>query len=235
RMIYSSQMDGERPKPVTTSKIFPLITALAFNWYSKLLYMASNDERKITVVRINSRDLPQRVIANDTEGIHGIALDPSEGLVFYTVIKRPAKIYRMLSDGSNRYAIVSRELGTPYHITCDYLTKRLYWTDGVLSRIQYSDYSGRNVQTLKGKSISHPFGIAIYEFTHPCRQNNGECADFCFPIVERGRLTRVCGCRYGKKIDPAANSDCIDNSAIEPTITNCEGKFRCNNGRCIPI
>ena len=68
----------------------------------------------------------------------------------------------MLSDGTNRYIIVPNELGTPYHLTCDYSTKRLYWTDGALSRIQYSDYNGRNIQSLRGRSISHPFGIAIY-------------------------------------------------------------------------
>lgn len=68
----------------------------------------------------------------------------------------------MLSDGTSRYTIVSTELGTPYHLTCDYYGQRLYWTDGVLSRIQHSDYNGRNIQTLRGRSISHPFGIAIY-------------------------------------------------------------------------
>ena len=58
--------------------------------------------------------------------------------------------------------IVPNELGTPYHLTCDYGSQRLYWTDGALSRIQYSDYNGRNIQSLRGRSISHPFGIAIY-------------------------------------------------------------------------
>ena len=82
--------------------------------------------------------------------------------VFYSTIIRRAKIYRMSSDGSNRMIIVPNELGTPYHLTCDYGSRRLYWTDGALSRIQYSDYNGRNIQSLRGRSISHPFGIAIY-------------------------------------------------------------------------
>ncbi|CAF4393179.1 unnamed protein product, partial [Rotaria magnacalcarata] len=50
----------------------------------------------------------------------------------------------------------------PYHLTCDYSAKRLYWTDGALSRIQHSDYNGRNIQSLRGRLISHPFGLAIY-------------------------------------------------------------------------
>ena len=82
--------------------------------------------------------------------------------VFFSTINRPAKIYRMLSDGSNRLIIVPNELGAPYHLACDYPAKRLYWTDGTLSRIQYADYNGRNILTLRGRSISHPFGIAIF-------------------------------------------------------------------------
>ncbi len=70
--------------------------------------------------------------------------------VFYSIIQRSAKIYRMLSDGINRNIIVPNELGTLYHLTCDYAAKRFYWTDGVLSCIQYSDYNGRNIQSLRG-------------------------------------------------------------------------------------
>ena len=68
----------------------------------------------------------------------------------------------MLADGSNTNILIPNELGTPYHLTCDYTAKRLYWTDGTLSRIQHSDYTGRNIQTIRGKFISHPFGITIF-------------------------------------------------------------------------
>jgi low density lipoprotein-related protein 2 len=71
--------------------------------------------------------------------------------------------------------------------------------------------------------------------THPCRANNGECPDFCFPKQEQGQLTRICGCRYGRKINSVNNQECIDNSQVEPTQTSCDGRFQCRNGRCIPL
>ncbi len=99
-MIYSSKMDGEskledlffydfliiadfliEPIPVTTSKIFPIVSAMAYDWYSKLLYMTSIAEGQILVVRMNARDFPQRTLVNGTIGVHGIALDPSQGYV----------------------------------------------------------------------------------------------------------------------------------------------------------
>ncbi len=71
--------------------------------------------------------------------------------------------------------------------------------------------------------------------THPCRARNGECSDFCFPKLEQGVLTRICGCRYGRKIDSTNNQQCIDNSEAEPSQTLCNGRFQCRNGRCIPF
>jgi hypothetical protein len=69
------------PIPIATSKVFPIVNAMAYDWYSKLLYMTSITNRQILVVRMNARDFPQRVLVNDTIGVHGIALDPLQGYV----------------------------------------------------------------------------------------------------------------------------------------------------------
>jgi hypothetical protein len=98
QMIYSSKMDGEskikiyllkifqifsnlilEPIPVTTSKTFPIVSAMAYDWYSRLLYMTSITASQIIVVRMNTRDFPQRILVNGTSGVHGIALDPLQG------------------------------------------------------------------------------------------------------------------------------------------------------------
>lgn len=96
QMIHSSKMDGEStctlslsisslvsmsidPIPVTTSKVFPLITAMAYDWNSRLIYATSMSENQIFVVRMNHREFPQRVLVNGTIGVHGIAVDPSQG------------------------------------------------------------------------------------------------------------------------------------------------------------
>ena len=70
--------------------------------------------------------------------------------------------------------------------------------------------------------------------TFPCRTNNGECTDFCFPRLEGNQVTRVCGCRYGRKLNLANNQECVDNSQAEPNQPSCNGAFQCRNGRCVP-
>ena len=61
--------------------MFPFASALAYDWYSKLLYMTSIVESQILVVRLNGRDFPRRILVNETIGVHGIALDPLQGYV----------------------------------------------------------------------------------------------------------------------------------------------------------
>ncbi|CAF4840922.1 unnamed protein product, partial [Rotaria sp. Silwood2] len=50
-----------------------------------------------------------------------------------------------------------------------------------------------------------------------------------------GVLTRVCGCRYGRKLNTMNNQECIDNSQAESSQTSCNGRFQCRNSRCIPL
>ncbi|CAF4976318.1 unnamed protein product [Rotaria sp. Silwood1] len=49
QMICSSKMDSDKSIPVTTSKVFPLVSAMAFDCYSKLIYMTLISENQIIV------------------------------------------------------------------------------------------------------------------------------------------------------------------------------------------
>jgi hypothetical protein len=56
-----------------------MVTAMAYDWNSRLLYLTSMLESQIIVVRMNHTEFPQRILINGTIGVHGIALDPMEG------------------------------------------------------------------------------------------------------------------------------------------------------------
>ncbi|CAF5054629.1 unnamed protein product, partial [Rotaria sp. Silwood1] len=49
QMICSSKMDSDKSIPVTTSKVFPLVSAMAFDCYSKLIYITLIRENRIIV------------------------------------------------------------------------------------------------------------------------------------------------------------------------------------------
>ncbi len=63
-------------------------------------------------------------------------------------------------DGSNRQTLHSTGLVWPNDVTLDYPTRRLYWIDAFLDRIEHSNYDGTNRVTLIG-GLDHPFSLTI--------------------------------------------------------------------------
>lgn len=63
-------------------------------------------------------------------------------------------------DGSNRQVLHSTGLVWPNGITLDYATRRVYWVDAFLDRIEHSFYNGTDRVTLIS-NLDHPFGLTI--------------------------------------------------------------------------
>lgn len=87
----------------------------------------------------------QTIVVWDGHRPRDIEVDPAEGLMFWTDYSSsiPA-VYRANMDGSEKKAIHTQNLTWPNGIALDYPAKRIYWTDGYLDRIYYSDYDGGN-------------------------------------------------------------------------------------------
>lgn len=63
-------------------------------------------------------------------------------------------------DGTNRQVLHSTGLVWPNGITLDYATRRVYWVDAFLNRIEHSFYDGSNRVTLIS-NLAHPFALTI--------------------------------------------------------------------------
>ena len=113
------------------------------------------------VVQVDNTKFRRDLIFKDQ--IVGLCLDPNAGLLFFSTVGRPAKIYRTFLDGSNVTAIVERGLSLPYALTCDYSGRKLFWVDVGFLKIQYSDYNGNALGTLLGAGLGAPVSIAVYK------------------------------------------------------------------------
>jgi low density lipoprotein-related protein 2 len=73
------------------------------------------------------------------------------------------RIERVSMDGANRSSIVNTDLGTPNGITIDYTEQRIYWTDALLGRIEYSNVngSGRFILEDNATGLIDPFAITL--------------------------------------------------------------------------
>ncbi|KAJ8795897.1 hypothetical protein J1605_002659 [Eschrichtius robustus] len=69
-----------------------------------------------------------------------------------------AKIERANLDGSERKVLINTDLGWPNGLTLDYDTRRIYWVDAHLDRIESADLSGKLRQVLVSH-VSHPFAL----------------------------------------------------------------------------
>ena len=68
-------------------------------------------------------------------------------------------------DGQDRVVLVNSNLVGPYGITIDYSEQKIYWTDGVLDKIEYCnpDGSGRTVLVVSpgGLGFGVPYSLAL--------------------------------------------------------------------------
>ncbi|XP_053401558.1 low-density lipoprotein receptor-related protein 6-like [Mercenaria mercenaria] len=79
-----------------------------------------------------------------------IELDPAEGLMFWSDYSDTLPvIYSAGMDGSSKQTLHTTDIVWPNGIALDPTVKRIYWTDGYLDQIYYSDYDGKNRQTFK--------------------------------------------------------------------------------------
>lgn len=55
-------------------------------------------------------------------------------------------------------------IGLPYSLSLDYATRKIYWSDSQLKRIQFCDYSGNGVQTLFSSSLVMPGSLVVFRY-----------------------------------------------------------------------
>jgi low density lipoprotein-related protein 2 len=136
---------------------------IAYDWVSKNIYTIS-DSNQIKVVQLSNTN-NKRVLLKLPSGsrIYDLALDPNIGYLFFSNIQRPAKILRVCLDGTNLTIIRQRELSLPQSLSLDLQSKRLYWSDAHLSKIQSSDYNGNSIYTYQIQGLSKPISLVIFK------------------------------------------------------------------------
>ena len=135
---------------------------IAFDWYSKNLYILNNDRLTICDSEGHYRRtiLDNKVLQEATS----IVIDPRDGYLFLTDWHYPPFIARLNLDGSNFTKIITENLGSPISLAIDLVTRRIFWTDSHLHRIELSNYRGRNrFVVLQSDPANYPFAIAFYD------------------------------------------------------------------------
>ncbi|XP_028649665.2 low-density lipoprotein receptor-related protein 4 isoform X1 [Erpetoichthys calabaricus] len=130
---------------------------LAVDWVARNLYWTDTGRNTIEVARLDG-SCRKVLINNSLDEPRAIAVFPRKGFLFWTDWGHIAKIERAHLDGSDRKVLINTDLGWPNGLTLDYDTRRIYWVDAHLDRIESSDLSGKLRQILVSP-VSHPFAL----------------------------------------------------------------------------
>ncbi|XP_007455888.1 PREDICTED: low-density lipoprotein receptor-related protein 4 [Lipotes vexillifer] len=130
---------------------------LAVDWVARNLYWTDTGRNTIEASRLDG-SCRKVLINNSLDEPRAIAVFPRKGYLFWTDWGHIAKIERANLDGSERKVLINIDLGWPNGLTLDYDTRRIYWVDAHLDRIESADLSGKLRQVLVSH-VSHPFAL----------------------------------------------------------------------------
>uniref|UniRef100_A0AAF5Q0L6 EGF-like domain-containing protein n=13 Tax=Wuchereria bancrofti TaxID=6293 RepID=A0AAF5Q0L6_WUCBA len=139
--------------------IFP--RNLAVDWLTNHLYIVESGSRRID---ISTFDGERRtvLIADGLVLPLDIALDPIRGEMFFS---NQFKLESAAMDGTRRRTLVDSHTHQVSGVVVDIASKRVYWVDPKVDRVESIDYSGKDRRiVIQGmNNVPHPFGLTIFD------------------------------------------------------------------------
>ncbi|XP_078326911.1 low-density lipoprotein receptor-related protein 2-like isoform X1 [Crassostrea virginica] len=118
---------------------------IAFDFVSKNLYWCDSLLHWIAMKPAYTYDTIQKVVVEDElNDPQGLALDPEDGLMFFSDNGLHPRIERASLDGRDRTVIVYRGLLNVVALSVDAAYNKLYWSDVTRQTLEISDYDGSN-------------------------------------------------------------------------------------------
>lgn len=170
--IYRGTLIGDAIHNIEVVVHSGLLTAegLAVDWIGRNLYWVDSNLDQIEVANING-SFRRTLIAGDMDSPRALAVDPREGLLFWSDWdKGDPRIERCSMAGEYRQIIIHVDKGGwPNGICLDYIQKRIYYIDAHSNSIHTTNYDGSDHHLVirDEEALSHPFSISLFE-------NNGK-------------------------------------------------------------
>jgi sugar lactone lactonase YvrE len=134
---------------------------VAIDYFTGNIYFSDSGYSHIAVCLNDGYDC----VALITSNIHqprGLALYPSEGLMYWTDWGDSAYIGISSMDGNNARELVNTNIVWPNGLALDWPNNRLYWTDAKTVTIESVRTDGSDRRVVLHDILKHPYGIAIF-------------------------------------------------------------------------
>ncbi|XP_055796432.1 low-density lipoprotein receptor-related protein 5-like isoform X1 [Salvelinus fontinalis] len=145
-------------------------------FYSSLLSLVNGsplllfaNRRDVRLVDVEMGRPESAVVVSDLEDAAAVDFLYSEGLIFWTDVSEEAikQTYYNQSTGSlkeasgTRQTVVVSGLDSPDGLACDWLGRKLYWTDSETNRIEVANLDGTSRKVLFWLDLDQPRAIAL--------------------------------------------------------------------------
>ncbi|XP_016042287.2 prolow-density lipoprotein receptor-related protein 1-like [Erinaceus europaeus] len=140
---------------------------IAVDWIGRNLYWVDGTDGQILVIQLTATwsGKPEYTVVfnDDLNQPQSLALDPLNGLMYWSEIGSEPQIEQAGMDGSSRKILISQGLGWPTSITLDQSSWKIYWSDDKFHCIGSANLDGTGISTLQLTRIKSPFSVAVFE------------------------------------------------------------------------
>ena len=111
------------------------------------------------IQRVTSEGMHQQTLLTGVLFVKDIALDVTDGKMYWTTYSFGKKIQRANFDGSHVEDVITG-LSEPWAVALDVAAQKIYWTESHPSKICRANFDGSNVEVLVS-GLNTPKGIAL--------------------------------------------------------------------------
>ncbi|KAM6149597.1 prolow-density lipoprotein receptor-related protein 1-like [Erethizon dorsatum] len=140
---------------------------IAVDWIGRNLYWTDGTAGQILAIPLTAvwrgKSEYTIVLDDDLTQPRSLALDPLNGLMYWSEIGEKPQIEKAGMDGSSRKILIDQGLGRPSSITLDQLSWKIFWSDDKFHSIGSANLDGTGVSMLQLTQIKNPFSVTVFE------------------------------------------------------------------------
>ncbi|XP_008844277.1 low-density lipoprotein receptor-related protein 6 [Nannospalax galili] len=139
-------------------------SCVVVDWIGRNLYWTDGRSGQILAVQLIAvwRGKPEYTVVLDG-GVNqpkALALDPLNGLMYWSEVREKPQIEQVGMDGSSRQTLISQGLGWTTSIALDQLSWKTFWSDDKFHCIGSANLDGTGISLTQ---IKNPFSVAVFE------------------------------------------------------------------------
>ncbi|XP_014393375.1 PREDICTED: low-density lipoprotein receptor-related protein 1B isoform X1 [Myotis brandtii] len=212
---------------------------MVVDWIGRNLYWTDGTAGQILAIQLTAvwRGKPEYTIVLDDNlnQPRSLALDPLNGLMYWSEIGGEPHIEQAGMDGSRRKVLINKGLGWPTSIVLDQLSWKIFWSDDKFHCIGSANLDGTGISMLQLTQIKSPFSVAVLEDEVFWSETKTRTVQRMKKMTGKNRAVLIKRIEqpYGLKImhevlQPRSSNPCLDTGCSHLCLLSPQSKGSCH-------